>query len=84
MLFKNWFNIIVPYFQIEYLVNQSNVFFNGMSLWTSRVMLIHSRCADRPAVEVTHVVKRDRMGNVYLPKSLQSTMPPSHHWHELH
>lgn len=47
-------------------------------------MLIHSRCADRPAVEVTHVVKRDRMGNVYLPKSLQSTMPPSHHWHELH
>lgn len=41
------------------------------------------RCPGRAAVEVTHVVSTDRVGNVYLSESMEKAMPPAQHWNEI-
>ncbi|KAN0062206.1 hypothetical protein ACQY0O_005387 [Thecaphora frezii] len=40
-------------------------------------------CANRPAVEVTHLVEFDKDGNPFLPDEFEEAMPPSQHWHGL-
>jgi hypothetical protein len=45
---------------------------------------VFRKCAGRPLVEVTHIVKVDEeTGQFYLPAQFKEAMPPSHHWEEL-
>ncbi|PWN36743.1 uncharacterized protein FA14DRAFT_176049 [Meira miltonrushii] len=41
------------------------------------------KCPGRAAVEVTHVLSTDRVGNVYLSESMEKAMPPAQHWKDI-